>query len=273
MTIEIQTLAEWEKAGEADMLSIVIPAHNEEGHIADTVRTLADALTAANIQHEILVVNDNSVDRTEEVLRQLSQDIATVRYMNNPPPNGFGFAVRSGLAQFKGDVVAIVMADGSDAPEDVVRFYHKIQEGYDCAFGSRFVRGGKVENYPWPKLFLNRLGNTLISCLFMFRYNDITNAFKMYRRRVIAGLQPLLSYHFNLTVELPLKAIVRGYSYCVVPNTWRNRKEGISKFKIREMGSRYLFVIFYCLLEKWLSRNDYRDNLHLYRDKLHVWRR
>jgi len=273
MTIEIQTLAEWEKAGDPDMLSVVIPAHNEEGHIADTVRSLVDALIAAEIVHEILVVNDNSVDQTEEVLKQLAKELPSMRYVNNPPPNGFGFAVRSGLALFAGDTVAVVMADGSDSPHDVVTLYRKIQEGYDCAFGSRFVRGGKVEDYPWPKLILNRLGNLLISCLFLFRYNDITNAFKMYRRRVIAGLQPLLAYHFNLTVELPLKAIVRGYSYCVVPNTWRNRKEGISKFKIREMGSRYLFVIFYCLIEKWLSRDDYRDNHHLYRDKLQVWHR
>jgi dolichol-phosphate mannosyltransferase len=273
MTLEIQTLAEWEKACDPDMLSIVIPAHNEEGHIEETVRALDAALGAANITHEVLVVNDNSVDRTEEILRQLSQELPSVRYVNNTPPNGFGFAVRSGLAEFKGGTVAIVMADGSDMPEDVVKFFRIIQEGYDCAFGSRFVRGGKVVDYPWPKLVLNRLGNLLISCLFMFRYNDITNAFKMYRRRVIAGLQPLLAYHFNLTVELPLKAIVRGYSYAVAPNTWLNRKEGVSKFKIREMGSRYLFVIFYCLIEKWLSRNDYRDNRNQYSDKLQVWRR
>jgi len=90
------------------------------------------------------------------------------------------------------------------------------------------------------------------------RYNDVTNAFKMYRSHVIPGLRPFLSHHFNLTVELPLKAIIRGYTYAIVPNEWINRKEGVSKLKIKEMGSRYLFIVLYCFLERWLSRGDYR---------------
>lgn len=273
MTLEVKSLAEWEAAGIKDMLSVVIPAHNEAGHIEETVTTLHDALEKAQIQHEILVVNDNSKDRTEEILQDLCRRFPQVRYVNNTPPNGFGFAVRCGLSNFRGDTVAIVMADLSDSPDDVVAFYRKIQEGADCAFGSRFMRGSKVIDYPFFKLMLNRLGNWFIKILFWMRYNDITNAFKMYRRKVIAGIQPLLAYHFNLTVEVPLKAIVRGYTYAVVPNTWRNRKEGVSKFKIREMGSRYLFIILYCLLEKLLSRNDYRDRPEIRATQLQVWPR
>jgi dolichol-phosphate mannosyltransferase len=101
------------------------------------------------------------------------------------------------------------------------------------------------------------MANHLIRVLFGLRYN-ITNAFKLYRRPVIEGLKPFLSPHFNLTVELPLKAIVRDYSYEVVPNEWINRKSGVSKLRIQEMGSRYLFIVLYCLIEKWLSRGDYR---------------
>lgn len=273
MSIEIQTLAEWEKAGIPDMLSIVIPAHNEEGHIAATLRGLARALEDAGIRYEIVVVNDNSTDKTASVLGELRAEMPHLRCIENPPPNGFGFAVRSGLANFKGEAVAIVMADGSDDPQDVVAFYQTLREGYDCVFGSRFGKGGQVVDYPLPKLVLNRLGNMLIKLMFFISYNDVTNAFKMYRRHVIAGLQPLLSYHFNLTVELPLKSIVRGYSYRVLPNRWYNRKEGISKFRIREMGSRYLFVILYCLLEKWLSHNDFKDQSALYKDQLQVWHR
>jgi dolichol-phosphate mannosyltransferase len=273
MPIEVRTLAEWEAAGEADTLSVVIPAHNEEGHIAATVQALASALGAAGIRSEILVVNDNSSDRTEEILRALAQEDGRVRYVNNSPPNGFGFAVRAGLAEFKGDAVAIVMADGSDAPADLIAFYRKLQEGYDCVFGSRFVRGARVRDYPWPKLFLNRLGNLCIRLLFMIRYNDVTNAFKVYRRGVIAGVQPLLAYHFNLTVEIPLKAIVRGYSYAVLPNSWTNRNEGVSKFRVREMGSRYLFIILYCWLERRLTRNDYRNRSDLHQTQLQVWSR
>jgi len=239
-------------------LSVVIPAHNEEGALAETVRALHRRLREAAIEHEILVVNDNSEDRTEDILRLLAREVPTLRYLNNPPPSGFGRAVQLGLEGFIGDAVAVYMADSSDSPDDLVRFFHALRDhDVDCVFGTRFAGGGRTVDYPAPKLLLNRLGNTLIRFLFRLRYNDVTNAFKLYRRHVIEGLQPLLSRHFNMTVELPLKAIVRGYSYEVVPNSWTNRKVGESKLKIKEMGSRYLFIICYCLIEKWLGCGDY----------------
>src|SRR5262249_44326161 len=162
-------------------------------------------------------------DRAETIVHDLARTNPGVRCVRNDPPNGFGFAVRRGLADFQGDAVAIFMADGSDAPADLVAFYRKLQEAHDCVFGTRFTRGARVVDYPGPKLVLNRLGNWFIQLLFRISCDDVSNAFKMYRRTVIAGIQPLLAQHFNLTVELPLKAIVRGYRYAVVPNTWANR--------------------------------------------------
>ncbi len=273
MPLEVRSLAEWEADVVPGMLSVVMPAHNEAGQIQTTLRDIRRALSESGIVHEILVVNDNSSDGTENVLKSLAVEIPELRYLNNPPPNGFGYAVRAGLAAFRGEAVAIVMADGSDSPADLVAFYRKIQEGYECVFGSRFVRGATVVNYPWPKLVLNRIANQLIRLLFWIRYNDVTNAFKMYRRSVIAGVQPLLAYHFNLTVELPLKAIVRGHTYAVLPTAWFNRTAGVSKFKIKEMGSRYIFIVLYCYLEKYLSREDYRKRLDLRDRQLQVWSR
>lgn len=242
-------------------LSVVIPAHNEEGCIEETVQGLRQKLESEGITHEILVVNDNSRDGTEAILQRLSHAHPSVTYVNNTPPHGFGFAVRCGLARFTGDVVAIYMADASDTPEDMVAFWRKLQEGYDCVFGTRWRRPGRVIDYPLHKRLLNRLANTFIQVVMAIRYDDTTNAFKMYRREVINGLQPLLSQHFNLTVELPLKAIVRGYTYAVVPNKWINRKTGVSKLRIQEMGSRYLFIVLYALLEKWLCSADYRKKV------------
>jgi dolichol-phosphate mannosyltransferase len=273
MPLQVRSLAEWESDCIPGMLSVVVPAHNEEGRIEKTVRDIHASLSDAAIRHEILVVNDNSQDRTEEVLKRVAGEIAELRGINNPPPNGFGYAVRAGLAAFRGDAVAIVMADGSDSPTDLVALYRKLNDGCDCVFGSRFIRGAKVVGYPWPKLLLNRLANFCIRVLFWIGYNDVTNAFKLYRRSVIAGLQPLLSYHFNLTVELPLKAIVRGYSYTVTATDWYNRTEGVSKFRIKEMGSRYLFIVFYCYLEKYFTREDYRKRSDLREGQLQVWSR
>ena len=240
------------------ILSVVIPAHNEAASIGSTVSELFAELSRNGIGHEILVVDDHSSDGTDAALLESARTIPTLRSVVNPAAKGFGLAVRRGLECFSGDAVAVFMADGSDDPRDLVRFFRTMEtRGTDCVFGTRFSRESRVEGYPLLKLFFNRCGNTFIRVLFGLRCNDISNAFKLYRRHVIQGLQPILSHHYNLTVELPLKAIVRGYSYAVVPNNWTERRHGISKLKIKEMGSRYMFIILYCFIEKWLSRKDY----------------
>ena len=243
-------------------LSVVIPAHNEEGSIGPTLLGLAAALAGEGIDYELLVSDDASTDRTAEVVQELASANERVRYHRSQYPVGFGFAVRAGLDEFCGDAVAIVMADGSDAPEDVVRYHRLLEEGYDCAFGSRFMRGSIIRDYPPFKLVLNRMVNFGIRMLFRHGYNDTTNAFKAYRREVIETIQPLLSNHFNLTVELPLKAVVRGHSYGIVPISWTNRTAGSSKLGLKEMGSRYLFIVLYVFLEHHLSRGDYRPSNH-----------
>ncbi|MDA7916572.1 glycosyltransferase family 2 protein [Verrucomicrobia bacterium] len=242
-------------------LSVVIPAHNEEGCIESTLLAFHAKLIEEEIPFEIVVVNDNSTDDTETILKRLSRKKG-IRYINNVPPNGFGFAIRKGLESFKGDAVATVMADASDSPEDLVRYYRKMEEGFDCVFGTRWSQGGRTYDYPPVKKVLNRIFNTMIQVIMQLPYNDVTNAFKLYRKEVIQGVAPLLSSHYNLTVEIPLKAIIRGYSYAVVSNSWTNRTAGVSKLKLKEMGSRYLFILLYCLIEKWLSCKDY------YRDRV-----
>ena len=239
-------------------LSVVIPAYNEAESLPQTLSSLYETLGSNQIDHEIVVVNDHSKDNTLDTLKQLQNSIPTLTVFSNEGANGFGNAIRYGLARFKGDCVAIMMADMSDSPDDLVLFYNKLMEGYDCVFGSRFINGGKIIDYPQHKLILNRIANNLVRIVFGFSYNDITNAFKLYKKETITGIQPLLSHHFNLTLELPLKAIVRGYSYAVVPNSWTNRKYGVSKLKIREMGSRYFFILLYCLIERFFSRGDYK---------------
>lgn len=236
-------------------LSVVIPAHNEALVIEPTLRGLLDVLEGTIDDYEIVVVDDGSSDGTADVVNGVG---GRVRCVRNDGPHGFGFAVRYGLDHFEGDAVVIVMADGSDDPRDVVLYYRVLEAGYDCAFGSRFMPGAVVRDYPRLKLFVNRIVNQGIRMLFRHGYSDTTNAFKGYRREVIEHVQPLLSHHFNLTVELPLKAVTRGFSFAVVPTSWTNRAAGESKLNLEEMGSRYLFIVLYVFLEQHLSRGDYR---------------
>jgi len=245
-------------APELKLLSVVIPARDEEGCIASTVEHLHVELRLQNVPHEIVVVDDGSTDATWTILESLKARILTLRPVQNPAPHGFGRAVACGFDHMEGDAVVVMMADESDDCRDVVRYWNKLNEGYDCVFGSRFIRGGGVIDYPKIKLFLNRFANSFLRMLFRIKLNDTTNAFKAYRKEVINGSRPLLAAHFNITVELPLKAIVRGYSWTTIPITWRNRRTGEAKLKIKEMGSRYLFICSYIWLEKYLSCGDYR---------------
>jgi dolichol-phosphate mannosyltransferase len=240
------------------MLSIVIPARNEGACIASTVEHLYVELRLQSVEHEIVVVDDGSTDDTWKVLTSTSSRVPTLRPIQNKGQHGFGRAVVLGFDHMCGDAAVIMMADESDDCRDVFSYWRLLNEGWDAVFGSRFIRGGGVIDYPFHKLVLNRVANLFLRILFNSGVNDTTNAFKAYRRTVIDGCRPFLSPHFNLTVELPLKVIVRGYSWTVTPITWRNRRFGFSKLKIMEMGSRYLFIALYCWLEKYFSRGDYR---------------
>jgi dolichol-phosphate mannosyltransferase len=239
-------------------LSVVIPARDEAASIGRTIAQIAAACDAAGIEREIVVVDDGSSDGTAAAVERASGGDDRIFCIASHYPSGFGLAVRAGLEVFSGDAVAIMMADGSDSAADLVRYHALLEEGYDCAFGSRFMPGSRVTDYPWLKLTINRVVNLGIKVLFGHGYNDTTNAFKAYRRDVIETIQPLLSNHFNLTVEMPLKAVVRGHSFAVTPISWTNRRAGESKLKLQEMGSRYLFIILHACLEKHLTRGDYR---------------
>jgi dolichol-phosphate mannosyltransferase len=238
-------------------LSVVIPAHNEAGSIAACLRSTTDALSGAGIDYEILVIDDASTDGTSAVVESFGESDERIHCYRSHYSRGFGLTVRAGLERFNGDAVAIMMADGSDDPADLVTYHRVLEDGFDCAFGSRFAGGSRVSDYPRVKLILNRLVNWGIRALFRHHYDDTTNAFKAYRREVIETVQPLLAHHFNLTVEIPLKAIVRGHSYGIVPISWHGRSTGTSKLDLREMGSRYAFIVLYVLLERYMSRGDY----------------
>ena len=241
-------------------LSIIIPARDEEGEIELTLTRIHNNLEINKVEHEIIVINDYSEDSTLQILNSLRKKIKELRIINNSGKPGFGCAVRLGLENYLGDIVAIMMADGSDSPDDLKNFYFKSSENNACVFGTRFSEGGNTKDYPVIKYIMNRVFNNIVRLIFQIKYDDITNAFKVYTKEAIEGSKPFLSNHFNLTLELPLKTIIRGYKHIIIPNSWKNRETGVSKMKIKEMGSRYMFILFYCLIEKLLTKDDYKKS-------------
>lgn len=237
-------------------LSVVIPAHNEEDCIRQSICDVVTELKNENIEHEIIVVNDNSSDDTGKIIEELAKTYSTVRLVNRKGYCGFGRAVKDGLSNITGDAVGIFMGDLSDDPKDVIKCFREIEKGYDCVFGSRFIKGSVVKDYPLIKLLINRIANNFIRILFFIKANDITNAFKFYRTDVIKAVEPFQALHFNITVEIPLKAIARGFSFIQIPINWYGRKSGVSKLGIRHMGRKYLFTVLYIWLEKMLLKDE-----------------
>ena len=238
------------------LLSVCIPAYNEEKNIDRTIDIVAATLKEAGIPFEFVIANDNSKDGTPDVIKAKMDSGIPIQMINRCLPGGFGRALRSCLDHFRGDIVVIVMADMSDDPKDIVRYYHKINEGYDAVYGSRFLKGSVLKDYPFVKFLANRLGNTFIQILFRTKHNDLTNSFKMYRAHAIRSIMPLYSSHFNLTIELSLGILIRGFKIAVIPINWYGRTWGRANFKIRELGRRYFATMFKLYAEKLFIHDD-----------------
>jgi len=239
------------------LLSVVIPAHNEEQNIGACIDELRSVLRdQQHIPYEIIVVDDNSDDGTADVVTSQMDHDASVRLLQRQPPAGFGRAVRDGLTEVRGDAVVIYMGDRSDDAADVVSYYRKLEEGYDCVYGSRFIAGSKVEGYPTTKLILNRIVNKSIQLLFWTRFNDLTNAFKAYRAEVLRDCGPFTACHFNITIEMSLGVLIRRYYIAQIPVNWSGRTWGSSKLSVFKMGRRYLSTLLMLFFQRILISDD-----------------
>ena len=242
-------------------VNIIVPLKNEEKGIKNLIEKLTPVLDRIEKKINISLIDDYSSDQTWNILKQYEEKINYVKVYKNENATGFGNALKVGIDKNLDDAIIVFMGDCSDDPNNIIDYIKYLDEGYDCVFGSRFIKGSKLNDYPLVKLIFNRLANNFIRILFFIKYNDITNAFKAYKKKVLDECNPIISQHFNINAELSLKAINRDFKYKVIPISWTNRSVGVSKFNIKEMSTRYFFTILYILLEKILLRKD------LYKDK------
>tara|TARA_Y100001958_G_C21031966_1_gene404626 strand:+ start:49 stop:777 length:729 start_codon:yes stop_codon:yes gene_type:complete len=233
-------------------LTILIPVRDEEENVKIISNKIENEISNSN--YELLFVNDYSQDNTVNAIEEIQSKNNKIKYVNNKK-KGLGGAITLGIDYSKGKYLCIMMSDSSDTVEDLNRYYETItSDDLDAVFGSRFIKGGKTINYPIIKLILNRIGNLLAKLLMWSDLNDFTNGFKIYKKTSLTGLYPLISESFNIFFELPLKTISRGYKYKIIPISYYNRTVGEAKFKINELGSKYLFTLLYCFLEKVLLK-------------------
>tara|TARA_B100000073_G_scaffold257018_1_gene216927 strand:+ start:642 stop:1361 length:720 start_codon:yes stop_codon:yes gene_type:complete len=232
-------------------LSLIIPVYNESAQIINTIKEIYKIKKKIK-DFEILIVNDFSTDETVKIIKSANKSFKKIRLIQNKK-KGLGSAMQTGILASKKKYVCIFMADLSDDINDVFKYFKTIDKNdFDAVFGTRFSSKSKIQKYPLFKFLLNRIFNNFVKLLFLNKYNDFTNAFKIYKRKTLIDIMPIVSEHFNVFLEMPLKIISRKYSYTIIPINWKNRKSGNSKFIIKELGSMYLFTLLYCLLEKIL---------------------
>ena len=233
-------------------LSIIMPIRNEKENIVQTLNILKDELK--QIDYELVIINDFSTDGSLELVESQKKNYPQVSLFNNET-KGLGGAIVLGIKKSRGNLICIMMSDLSDSMNDLQKYYKLIQdENVDAIFGSRFISGSKINGYPKKKLILNRIFNFFTKLIFFSNYNDFTNAFKIYKKKAILETFPLVSESYNIFLEIPLKIISRKLKYKIIPISWENRKLGKSKFIIKELGSKYLFTLLYCWLEKILLK-------------------
>ena len=234
------------------MLSIIFPIRNEERNLQNIIDIFENSII--NFNYEILFINDFSQDNSLDTMRRISNSNNKVKFFDNKKI-GIGGAINLGIEKSSGEYCCIMMADLSDDLKDLINYYEIIsQEKLDAIFGSRFIKGSKCVDYPTKKYILNRIFNFFVSVLYLNKYNDFTNAFKIYRKESLIKTLPLISESFNIFLEIPLKIISRNLKYKIIPISWKNRKSGVSKFKIEELRSKYLFTLIYCFIEKILLK-------------------
>ena len=234
-------------------LSIVIPVYNEDKQLHNTVKKI-NKISKRIKDYEIVFIDDFSTDNTKQIIKKSIRSNKKIKYYKNIK-KGLGSAIGLGINKSTKKFVCIFMCDNSDDLSDLMEYYKIINKNnLDAVLGSRFLKNSRITNYPILKMVLNRIFNYIVKIIFLSNYNDFTNAFKIYKKKTLKELMPIVSDHFNVFLELPLKIIIRKYKYKIIPISWKGRKIGVSKFKVSELGSMYIFTLLYCFIEKILLK-------------------
>ena len=227
-------------------VSVVVPCHNEEMNVEPLVRRLTALY--GDYLHEVILVDDNSRDRTAEVLRRLAAEDPRVRPVFRTPPNGVGRAIADGYRAATGAFVLSMDCDFQHLLPEIRDLFDEAARGHDVVIGSRFSRHSILLNYPFQKILANRGFHVLVELMLRRGYRDVTNNLKLMRREVVEQLH-LRQPGFAVNAETGLQPILMGFSVKEVPISWINRAPdmGMSSFRLAKVGGGYWEV----LLQLW----------------------
>ena len=231
-------------------LSIIVPAHNEEGNIAQVIQKIEETVI---VSHELIIINDHSTDKTGTIVSGLMQDYPNLRLIDNPLEGSFANAIKTGLANIKTGVVVQVMADLCDDLNTINKMYEKIGQGYDVVCGSRYIKGGARLGGSRLKGFLSTFAGWSLHYLLGIPTHDIANAFKMYSKKVLDTVN-IEAEGFEISMELPLKAYYAGFKITEVPTVWREREKGKSNFKMFKLAPSYLKFYLWGIVKRFSFR-------------------
>lgn len=227
-------------------LSVVVPAHNEQENIAEVINKIEESL---DIEHGLIVVNDNSTDGTVEIVERLSRQYDNIRLVHNKLENGFANALKTGFSNANTDIVIPIMADLCDDITTIPMMLVKIKDGYDVVCGCRYAKGGARLGGSKLKGFLSGLGGLSIHYLLGIPTHDVANAFKMYRKKVIDSID-IKATGFEISMEITLKAYYSGFKITEVPTVWRERTRGKSSFKVLKLLPDYLKLYMWAIYKR-----------------------
>ena len=227
-------------------LSVVIPMYNEAENAESTLRRVGDALGSFQGSYEIVAVDDGSVDNTCEVLNRLAKKNAKIRVVSYQKNRGRGMALRTGFKASRGEVIVSIDADLSYDPRYIPEVFEalKAERDIDVVLASPYMPGGGVQDVPFLRLWISRLGNRVLRFAMPNRIYTSTGIFRGYRRKVLDSLE-LESDGKEIHLEILSKIIALGFRVREIPAILTGRKKGQSKFKFKKTAASHLVFSFF----------------------------
>ena len=216
---------------------LFIPTYNEAANIERIIRAaVAQLATVAPGDFRLLIVDDESPDGTGAIADRLAAELPEVEVLHRKGKDGLGRAYLAGFShavQAGAEVVGVMDADFSHDPASIPELV-RATEHSDVVLGSRYVKGGRIVDWPPMRRILSRGGSLYARTILGVHVRDLTGGFKWIHRRVLLAVEPstLRAQGYVFNIELTYRAVMAGFKVTEVPITFRDRTEGVSKMSL-----------------------------------------